>query len=102
MPLRMSHPLARIIEQLRREPSRTGSIIITVFGDAIVPRGGAVWLGTLLAFFDSLDIESGVVRTAVSRLASNGTRQPAPPSRARPSVRRNPGLPAHPTDRRDR
>src|SRR3978361_1988173 len=65
----MPQPLARIIEQLKREPSRTGSIVITVFGDAIVPRGGSVWLGTLLAFFKTLDIESGVVRTAMSRLA---------------------------------
>ena len=49
----MSQPLARIIEQLKREPSRTGSIVITVFGDAIVPRGGSVWLGTLLEFFET-------------------------------------------------
>ena len=68
----MAHPLARIIEQLKREPSRTGSIVITVFGDAIVPRGGSVWLGTLLEFFETLDIDSGVVRTAMSRLASDG------------------------------
>jgi phenylacetic acid degradation operon negative regulatory protein len=68
----MAHPLSRIIEQLKREPSRTGSIVITVFGDAIVPRGGSVWLGTLLEFFESLDIESGVVRTAMSRLAADG------------------------------
>src|SRR6266436_6410899 len=68
----MAHPLARIIEQLKREPSRTGSIVITVFGDAIVPRGGSVWLGTLLAFFEALDIDSGVVRTAMSRLATDG------------------------------
>ena len=47
----MPQPLARIVEQLKREPSRTGSIVITVFGDAIVPRGGSVWLGTLLEFF---------------------------------------------------
>jgi phenylacetic acid degradation operon negative regulatory protein len=60
----MAHPLARIIEQLKREPSRTGSIVITVFGDAIVPRGGSVWLGTLLEFFGTIDIDSGVVRTA--------------------------------------
>ncbi len=69
---RMAHPLARIIEQLKREPSRTGSIVITVFGDAIVPRGGSVWLGTLLEFFKALDIDSGVVRTAMSRLATDG------------------------------
>ena len=68
----MPQPLARIVEQLKREPSRTGSIVITVFGDAIVPRGGSVWLGTLLAFFETLDIDSGVVRTAMSRLAADG------------------------------
>jgi phenylacetic acid degradation operon negative regulatory protein len=68
----MPHPLARIIEQLKREPSRTGSIVITVFGDAIVPRGGSVWLGTLLAFFETLDIDASVVRTAMSRLTADG------------------------------
>ena len=68
----MPQPLARIIDQLKREPSRTGSIVITVFGDAIVPRGGSVWLGTLLEFFDALDVDHGVVRTAMSRLAADG------------------------------
>src|SRR5262249_15656996 len=68
----MPLPLTRIIDQLKREPSRTGSIVITVFGDAIVPRGGAVWLGTLLAFFEALDIDGSVVRTAMSRLAADG------------------------------
>src|SRR5258708_39202003 len=67
----MAHPLARIIEQLKREPSRTGSIVITVFGDAIVPRGGSVWLGTLLEFFETIDIDSSVVRTAMSRLTAD-------------------------------
>jgi len=68
----MPQPLSRIIDQLKREPSRTGSIIITVFGDAIVPRGGAVWLGTLLEFFAGLDIDGNVVRTAMSRLTAEG------------------------------
>jgi phenylacetic acid degradation operon negative regulatory protein len=68
----MAPPLARIVEQLKREPSRTGSIVITVFGDAIVPRGGSVWLGTLLEFFKALDIDSSVVRTAMSRLTADG------------------------------
>ena len=65
-------PLARIIDQLKREPSRTGSIIITVFGDAIVPRGGSVALATLLEFFEMLDIDATVVRTAMSRLTADG------------------------------
>ena len=64
--------LSRIIGQLKREPSRTGSIVITVFGDAIVPRGGSVWLGTLLEFFETLDIDASVVRTAMSRLTADG------------------------------
>src|SRR6201991_3646687 len=68
----MPQPLARIVEQLKREPSRTGSIVVTMFGDAIVPRGGSVWLGTLLKFFEGLDIDSGVVRTTMSRLAADG------------------------------
>ena len=68
----MPQPLARIVDQLKREPSRTGSIVITLFGDAIVPRGGSVWLGTLLEFFEMLDIDSGVVRTAMSRLTADG------------------------------
>src|SRR4030088_1949756 len=68
----MPQPLARIVDQLKREPSRTGSIVITVFGDAIVPRGGSVWLGTLLEFFKTIDIDSSVVRTALSRLAADG------------------------------
>jgi phenylacetic acid degradation operon negative regulatory protein len=68
----MAQPLARIVDQLKREPSRTGSIIITVFGDAIVPRGGSVALGTLLEFFAAIDVDPTVVRTAMSRLTADG------------------------------
>src|SRR4051794_25063645 len=68
----MAQPLARIVNQLKSEPSRTGSLVITVFGDAIVPRGGTVWLGTLLEFFAGLDIDGSAVRTAMSRLTSGG------------------------------
>jgi phenylacetic acid degradation operon negative regulatory protein len=68
----MPPPLARIVELLKREPSRTGSIVITLFGDAIVPRGGSVALGTLLEFFSAIDIDSSVVRTAMSRLTADG------------------------------
>ena len=70
----MAHPLARIIDQLKREPSRTGSIIITVFGDAIVPRGGSVWLGTLLEFFKALDIDGGVAHAIAEGNALPGAR----------------------------
>lgn len=68
----MVHPLTRIVSQYKREPSRTGSLIITFYGDAILPRGGSVWLGTLLQFLEMLEIDGGVVRTAMSRLAADG------------------------------
>lgn len=53
-------------------PSRTGSVISTIYGDAILPRGGAVALADLLLLTRRLGASEGVVRTAVSRLARDG------------------------------
>ena len=64
--------LARVLERVRSEPSRTPSVIVTLFGDAILPRGGEVWLGTLFEVFRRLGVGDGVVRTAMSRLAADG------------------------------
>ena len=64
-------PVGPILQHLRSEPSRTWSIVITVFGDAVVPRGGSLWLGSLLGIFAGLEIGGGVVRTAMSRLAAD-------------------------------
>lgn len=68
--MRPPSPLEPVLAHVRAEPSRTWSIIITFFGDAIVPRGGSVWLGTLLAFFKGMEVSETVVRSAVSRLAA--------------------------------
>ncbi|WP_425417887.1 PaaX family transcriptional regulator [Oricola indica] len=51
---------------------RVWSVIITVFGDSIVPRGGSIPLQSLQEIMGRLGIESGAVRTALSRLASEG------------------------------
>lgn len=67
-----SSALAPILGHLRAEPSRTWSIIITLYGDAVVPRGGTLWLGTLLEICAGLEIGGNVVRTAMSRLAADG------------------------------
>ena len=64
--------LDALMAQLRREPSRTWSLIITIYGDAVVPRGGSLWLGTLLEIMEAFEIGGGVVRTAMSRLARDG------------------------------
>ncbi|MGI9352990.1 MAG: PaaX family transcriptional regulator [Rhizobiaceae bacterium] len=51
---------------------RVWSIIVTVFGDAIVPRGGIISLASLQKILDSLHIERNALRTAMSRLAQDG------------------------------
>jgi phenylacetic acid degradation operon negative regulatory protein len=61
-----------ILARVRTQPSRTGSLIITLYGDAIASRGGTLALATLLEIFRALDVGDGVVRTAVSRLAAEG------------------------------
>lgn len=70
--MRKTIPLSGILKRFKSEPSRTGSLIITFYGDAIMPRGGSIWLGTLLQFLDMIDVDGGVVRTSVSRLAADG------------------------------
>jgi phenylacetic acid degradation operon negative regulatory protein len=56
----------------RRRPMRAGSLIVTVYGDAVVPRGGSLWLGSLLDMMAGFGVEPGLVRTAVSRLVAEG------------------------------
>jgi len=51
---------------------RVWSIIITLFGDAIACRGGAVSAKTVQDILDSMRIEAGTVRTAFSRLTRDG------------------------------
>jgi phenylacetic acid degradation operon negative regulatory protein len=51
---------------------RVWSLIITFFGDAVALRGGRVALSTLQDAMGLLKIEPGAVRTALSRLASEG------------------------------
>ena len=57
---------------LQAAPVRAGSVIATVYGDAILPRGGSLPLADLLRLMARLGIAEGVVRTAISRLARDG------------------------------
>lgn len=52
----------------KRRPIRAGSLIITVYGDSIVPRGGTVWLGSLSKLVEPIGINERLVRTSVYRL----------------------------------
>jgi len=51
---------------------RAWSLIITLYGDAIVPRGGSLWLGSLIDIMSLFGIDAGHVRTAMSRLTADG------------------------------
>lgn len=53
-------------------PLRAAAFIVTLYGDAVVPRGGAVWIGTLIAVCARVGISETLVRTAVSRLVTAG------------------------------
>jgi phenylacetic acid degradation operon negative regulatory protein len=55
-----------------RRPMRAGSLVVTIYGDAIVPRGGSLWLGSLLELMAGFGVEPGLVRTAASRLVADG------------------------------
>lgn len=55
-----------------RRPVRAWSLIITLYGDAIVPRGGSLWLGSLIEIMALFSIDAGHVRTAMSRLTADG------------------------------
>ena len=57
---------------LQHEPLRAKSLVMTVFGDAITPHGGTVWLGSLIALLAPFGISDRLVRTSVFRLADEG------------------------------
>ncbi len=65
-------PVRPLLAHWRERPQRTWSVVVTVMGDAVVPRGGVVWLGTLLALLAAMGVDAGAVRTAMSRLVADG------------------------------
>jgi phenylacetic acid degradation operon negative regulatory protein len=64
---------AELLARFRRQrPLRGGSLIVTIFGDALMPRGGAVTLGSLIALAEPFGLNERLVRTAAARLAKDG------------------------------
>jgi len=62
--------IQRRLESFRQQRRmRAGSLIISVFGDAVLPRGGRIWLGSLIRLLEPLDLNERLVRTSVFRLA---------------------------------
>lgn len=48
---------------------RANSLIITVYGDAVAPHGGTVWLGSFINLVEPLGLNARMVRTSVFRLS---------------------------------
>ncbi|MGB6308975.1 MAG: phenylacetic acid degradation operon negative regulatory protein PaaX [Steroidobacteraceae bacterium] len=64
---------AELVARFRRQrPLRGGSLIVTIFGDSILPRGGAIALGSLIALAAPFGLNERLVRTAAARLAKDG------------------------------
>lgn len=65
----IAQQLDKLIQDFQdQQPLRVGSLIITVYGDLLALRGGAVWLGNVINLLKPLGINARHVRTAVSRL----------------------------------
>lgn len=54
----------------RQKPLRGGSLLVTILGDAIAPRGGVIALGSLIELAQPFGITDRHVRTAIGRLAN--------------------------------
>lgn len=73
MPDRLAKATHALVARFQRQrPIRAGSLLITIFGDAVAPRGGVVTLGSLIQLAQPFGITERLVRTSVGRLAQDG------------------------------
>jgi len=62
-------PLNQLIARFQEQtPIRASSLIITLYGDAIEPHGGTVWLGSLIGLLEPMGINERLIRTSIFRL----------------------------------
>src|SRR5471032_1294494 len=71
-PMKKTHSPAWISHFLASDPPRSKSLVMTIFGDAIVPHGGVVWLGSLIELLEPFGVNDRLLRTSVFRLAQEG------------------------------
>lgn len=68
----MSSLIQSRLDRFRQQKRvRAGSLILTVFGDSVLPRGGRIWLGSLIRLLEPLDLKERLVRTSVFRLSKD-------------------------------
>jgi phenylacetic acid degradation operon negative regulatory protein len=70
---RLSMPVSAVTTRLAEfsalQRVQAGSLLLTVFGDLLLPRGSRVWIGSLIQLLSSLGVNERMIRTAVFRLA---------------------------------
>ena len=65
---------AKLIDEFHSNNKiRVWSLVITIFGDCINPRGGKIAMAELQSLICLFNIEPGALRTAMSRLAKKNT-----------------------------
>lgn len=65
--------LVQLISRFQQQtPIRASSLIITLYGDAIEPHGGTVWLGSLIQLLEPMGISERLIRTSIFRLTKEG------------------------------
>lgn len=73
MPSNPAHDTVQLMQTLQtRHPLKTWSLVITFFGDTVLPRGGTVPLAVVVAVLGALGIDAATVRAAVARLTRDG------------------------------
>lgn len=69
----MGNPISNRIDIFcNQRRVQASSLIVTIFGDAVLPRGGQVWLGSLIYLLAPMQLNERLVRTSVFRLVKDG------------------------------
>ncbi len=68
----MTAAACALLQLLSTDRPRAKSLIVTVYGDSILPFGGGCWLGALIDLVEPLGLNERVTRTAVFRLVQDG------------------------------
>lgn len=69
--MRSENSLDWVISGLREPAPRAPSLILTAWGDTVIPFGGQIWLGSLVQLMEPLGLDDRLVRTSVQRLVAD-------------------------------
>lgn len=68
-------PCPLVSELTGAQAPTAAAFIVTIYGDAVLPRGEVLWIGSLIEICARVGFTENLVRTAVSRLVSAGRLQ---------------------------